>query len=133
MKKVKKEAPRRRKKIKIDFEALPSAIVNKKLVAKVKAKVLFERMSYEENKVFIHEGQIISYYPDDGFINVWDDTKGQFFVFREKDPVNIKVLRTDDLVPEAQVEALKSELQFSKLQLKIMEEKMSKIFVPVEV
>ena len=122
----------RRRRVKVDFASLPSAIVNKKLVAKLKSNVLFERIAWDEGQeVRIHEGMIFNYDPSDGYICLWDETLHQFFAFMETDPVVVKVRNKEDLVIEAELEAVKEELKFTKLQLKILQEKVGKLYLPV--
>jgi hypothetical protein len=122
----------RRKKVRVDFPSLSPALVDKKLVAKVKAKVLFERIVWdEEQQVRLHEGTIFSYDPEDGYVCVWDETRQQFFAFMETDPVNIRVRNKEDLLPEAELVVVKEELKMSKLHIKILEEKLGKLYLPI--
>lgn len=71
--KPKKQVVRTRK-VKVDLAKLAPAIIDGKLILKVKDRVFFERTLY--GRTAIHEGFIFSI-EDDAF-TVWDETKGQF-------------------------------------------------------
>ena len=81
----------RKKKIKIDMSTLKDAVVDGKLVAVVKSKVVFERTLNGTTRV--HEGTIHSFNEEKGIVELFDDTVEQFYSFslKQKLPI-IKIM-----------------------------------------
>jgi hypothetical protein len=74
----KKERAPRVKKVNVDMAKHLSAIVDGKFVALPGSGVVFFR-KMASGKRELHEGTVHSV--EDKVITVWDDTKGQFYVF----------------------------------------------------
>lgn len=66
------------KKVKVDLNKLPDAIVDGRLVVPVGGNVVFQRTLNQ--RTAIHEGHVFSV-DVDGSVMVWDQTRGQFFGF----------------------------------------------------
>ena len=85
---VKAEKPReqRAKKIKVDLDSLPDAVVDGKLVAGVGERVLFERALNGVKKTHVGSVKIVE---DSGLVHVWDETREQWFVFSLKEQLPV--------------------------------------------
>ncbi len=68
------------KKLKVNFDALPDAIVDGKLVVPIKGRIVFMR-ELDQRKAETHEGFVFSYDEKTGHVDVWDETRGQFWGF----------------------------------------------------
>lgn len=80
--KVKKEKAPRAKKVKIDLNSLPDAVVGGKLIVPVNGKVVFVRLVAGKSQV--HEGHVAGVNEDTGDLTLWDDTKGQYWLLNLK-------------------------------------------------
>ena len=80
--KEKKVAPKTKRPRTRDISGLPDLVVDKKVTSPVKTRVIFERTSrvYGGTKSEQHEGFLFSV-ADDGGVTIWDETRGQFYVF----------------------------------------------------
>ena len=131
MAKAKKASEPRKKKIKIDLSTLPPAIVEGRLIVKLKGKVYFERTL--QGKTEIHEGELCSYDSDADHVILWDETRGQMYGFdMSQPPANFHAASESDLVESLEMIKLRGELIKQKMVLAVLEEKMGKLFVPVE-
>lgn len=96
MKEKKKKREPRAKKVKADFDTLPKAIVDGKLLLPLKALVFFERTL--QGKVEVHEGEVLSF--DKDLVTLWDETRGQKFSFELTAPVRIVAQDPKDIIKE---------------------------------
>jgi len=79
----------RKKRGKVDFSALPDAIIDGKFIVQEKQKVFFERTL--SGKTRVHEGTVTEI-TEDGMIFIFDETVEQFYAFSLKQALpNIKV------------------------------------------
>lgn len=97
-KREKKERKQRTKKVKVSFDALPSAIIDGKFVVPVKGRVFFQRTQY--GKTEVHEGTVMST-SENGDVNLFDDTLQQCYFINLKQAEH--VIKQADL-PEPQKE-----------------------------
>src|SRR5262249_11987311 len=90
---TKKVREPRAKKVKVNLDALPDAIVGGKLTVPVKGKVGFRRTF--SGKTVVHEGHVWGYDPETGDVSIWDETRQQFWGFnaaKDADKVVCKAL-----------------------------------------
>lgn len=131
MSKSKKTTAPRKKKIKVDLSTLPPAIFDGRLIVKLRGRVLFTRTL--QGKTNIHEGEVCSYDVDAEHVVLWDETRGQMYGFDMKSPPeDIRAASEFDLIEPLEMIKLKDEVLRQRLTLKLLEEKIGKLFVPVE-
>lgn len=95
----KKEKQIRQKKIKVDLNSLPDAIVDGKFILAPKDKVLFERTL--DKKTSTHVGHVFSVDETTGVVSIWDETKNQFYNFNVNQPTPvIKFFSGAEAVPK---------------------------------
>jgi hypothetical protein len=92
MKKTQKttaDAPIRRRppRPKVKMAELHDAVVDGKLVVDVGDKVFFERIA-PKGKMVVHEGVVKSVDPK-GLVEIWDETKEQFYCFNLNQPLPV--------------------------------------------
>lgn len=69
----------RTRKVKVDLSTLPDAVIDGKLTVPLKGRLYFVRTL--AGKTSTHEGYVFSYDEATGDINVWDETRSQFWGF----------------------------------------------------
>jgi hypothetical protein len=79
------------KKVKVNLDSLKSVFEEDKLIAKINDEVVFLRVT--SGKSEIHEGTI-SGIGDAGLITIWDDTRGQYFMFDMKQELPVIKFKT---------------------------------------
>lgn len=84
--KVEKVRAPRVKRLKVDFDSMPPAVVDGKFVVPVKGRVFFERTLNGVKRV--HEGYVTDV-SEEGYVHVFDETVEQFYVF---DPGGTRVV-----------------------------------------
>ena len=87
----------RTKKVKVNLDALPNAIVDGKLTVPVKGKLVFIRTF--GGKSAVHQGHVFSYDEANGDVSIWDETRGQFWGFNARlnaDQVVVKALSASE-------------------------------------
>lgn len=86
----------RARKVKVDIDSLPDAVVDRKLIVPLKGRVVFERTL--NKRTMVHEGTIFSV-ADDGHVTIWDETRGQFYSFNLNQglPVIKSMCQTNEL------------------------------------
>lgn len=90
----KKAREPRAKKVKVNIDALPDAIVDGRLTVPVKGKVVFIR-TISGKAPAVHEGHVWSYDEKTGDVSIWDETRGQYWGFNARlhaDQVVVKAL-----------------------------------------
>lgn len=93
---------KRKKKVKVDFEALDDAIVDGKLLVEVRAPVAFERYVYGKD-FEVHTGMVMSIAAN-GTVELWDEQREQGYAVKlgEAHP------RVKSLLPIPKVKSLEN-------------------------
>ena len=79
--KVEKIRAPRAKRLKVDFDSAPPALVDGKFTVPVKGRIFFERTLNGVKRV--HEGHVTEV-TEAGLVSVFDETVEQFYVFDPK-------------------------------------------------
>lgn len=132
MKKKDQTKTQRNKKVKVDLDSLPLAVMDGKLIVRLKGRVYFERTL--QNKTEIHSGEVFSYDAEAGWVSVWDDTRENFFGFDLKDTEKFKIRAASekDLTEPLDIIKLRKDVAQAELGVAILKERLDALlFLPI--